>query len=190
VARAHKSRVRLSPTIPASDPRREMMSPVERTPVSLTCATADRRHVLDLEQSHRRHAPDRPAHLDRSRLLRSVPVRLSPTIPASDPRREMMSPVERTPVSLTCATAVFEEGYGKRTGLATRTRVLTLITAPTGHRMARPARSVDQGKINLATEATAPRAKKVASKTAAVGIEIGRLFAWPEIASGTANEPD
>ena len=35
-------------------------------------------------------------------------------------------------------------------------------------------------KINLATEATAPRAKKVASKTAAVGIEIGRLFAWPE----------
>lgn len=35
-------------------------------------------------------------------------------------------------------------------------------------------------KINLATEATAPRAKNVASRPAAVGIEIGRLFAWPE----------
>lgn len=30
------SRVRLSPTIPASDPNLEMMSPVERTPVFLT----------------------------------------------------------------------------------------------------------------------------------------------------------
>lgn len=34
------SRVNDSPTIPASEPRREMMSPVERMPVSLTGTTA------------------------------------------------------------------------------------------------------------------------------------------------------